>query len=227
MSPRPGRPPGGGLLLLPPFLAPLLSSPRSFPRSSPAPSCFGPGPALALAFLLPPPSLLPAAGPTAPADCAASGIGPVGAFWPRPQPLVGHTGAVWARGGTSTPVADSYTGRGPPDRPGRVVPPAGPAGPLSPGGRQRAEVEGLRADARHGMPSCEMFLDAESLNHVSGTSVLGWRAGGTLLGRIADNDVGRRVLLVIDTGDSFLITGLVAHRGPGAGERPPSWRLGR
>ena len=70
------------------------------------------------------------------------------------------------------------------------------------------------------MPSCEMFLDAESLNHVTGASVLGWRAGGALLGCLAGRDTRRRVLLVTREGDSYLIADLEANHGAGSAERP-------
>ena len=65
-----------------------------------------------------------------------------------------------------------------------------------------------------------MLLDAESLNHVTGASVLGWRAGGTLLGLIAGRDSRRRVMLVASNGDSFLIADLEAYPGARPGERP-------
>ena len=70
------------------------------------------------------------------------------------------------------------------------------------------------------MPLCEMFLDADSLNHVTGASVLGWRAGGALLGCIAGGDCRRRVMLVASNGDSFLIADMEAYPGAGPGERP-------
>ena len=40
------------------------------------------------------------------------------------------------------------------------------------------------------------------------------------MGCIADMDAGRRVLLVTNAGDSYLIADLVANHGPGADERP-------
>ena len=97
-------------------------------------------------------------------------------------------------------------------------------GHRSPGSYPRAGAEGARAPAGASMPPCGMFLDAESLNHVTGASVLGWRAGGALLGCIAGMDASRRVLLVIEAGDSNLFADLVAYHGPRADERPKTRR---
>ena len=69
-----------------------------------------------------------------------------------------------------------------------------------------------------------MFLDAESLNHITGTSILGWRAGSALLGCIASMDEGRCILLVTSTDDSYLIADLMMHHRQGGDERP---RIGR
>ena len=74
------------------------------------------------------------------------------------------------------------------------------------------------------MPGGELFLDAESLNQVTGASVLSWRAGGDLLGWIADKDSRRRILLVANNGDSYLISDLEARTGARPGDRPPAPR---
>jgi len=65
-----------------------------------------------------------------------------------------------------------------------------------------------------------MFLDAESLSQVTGTSILGWRAGSTLLGCIANMDEERRILLVTSTEDSYLIADLMMPHRRGGYERP-------
>jgi hypothetical protein len=77
-----------------------------------------------------------------------------------------------------------------------------------------------RPTANDDMPPCRMFLDAESLNQITGTSILGWRAGSVLLGCIASMDMGRRVLLVTSAEDSYLIADLVVNHRPGGDERP-------
>ena len=79
---------------------------------------------------------------------------------------------------------------------------------------------GMSPPAGDGMPNCEMYLDAESLNHVSGASTLGWRGGSALLGCIADNDSRGRILLVANNGESLLIADLVALPGTRPGELP-------
>ena len=84
----------------------------------------------------------------------------------------------------------------------------------------RAGVSRERPTASDSMPPCRMFLDAESLNQITGTSVLGWRAGSALLGCIASMDMGRRVLLVNSAEESYLIADLVVNHRPGGDERP-------
>ena len=91
--------------------------------------------------------------------------------------------------------------------------------PTLPGNRARTPAREVLAPDTD-MPCCEMFLDAESLNHVTGASVLGWRAGGALLGCLAGGDTRRRVLLVARNGDSFLISDLEATHGAGPAGRP-------
>ena len=96
----------------------------------------------------------------------------------------------------------------------------GVVGPWPPRRSPGADADRERPPAGDNMPPCRMFLDAESLSHITGTSVLGWRAGGALLGCIADMDVDRRVLLVTNAEDSYLIADLVVNHGPGGDERP-------
>ena len=71
------------------------------------------------------------------------------------------------------------------------------------------------------MPCCEMYLDAESLNHITSASILCWRAGSDLLGCIANRDTRRRIRLVAKNGVSFLIADLEAR----SGARPGDWPL--
>ena len=70
------------------------------------------------------------------------------------------------------------------------------------------------------MPPCRMFLDAESLDQITGTSILGWRAGSALLGCIASMDGDRRILLVTSADDSYLIADLMVNHRQGGDERP-------
>ena len=83
----------------------------------------------------------------------------------------------------------------------------------------RGPAPALRPPPPSDIPGCEMYLDAESLNHVTGASVRCWRGGSDLLGCMASRDSGRRVFLVTDCGDSFLISDLEARTGARPGDR--------
>ena len=70
-------------------------------------------------------------------------------------------------------------------------------------------------------PLCEMFFTAESLNSISSTCLLGWRAGRLLLGLVADRDPRRRAVLVTEGNVTYVIADLVACLEEDS--RPGSW----
>ena len=117
------------------------------------------------------------------------------------------------------PPAPLTPGEEPSTRPG-----AAPGGRSTEGGSaDGAAWEGGGGEAPptgEDIPPCRMFLDAESLSQVTGTAILGWRAGSTLLGCIASMDEERRILLVTSSEDSYLIADLMMPHRRGGYERP-------
>ena len=103
--------------------------------------------------------------------------------------------------------------------------PSATPGCRSTGGGPAAEAAwegryGEAAPTEKDMPPCRMLLDAESLSQVTGTSILGWRAGNALLGCIASMDEDRRILLVTRSEDAYLIADLIVPHRRGGYERP-------